>query len=309
MHTTYGSERWQDPGRPVILTLGNFDGVHRGHQHIFKMVRERAKQSGGISVVYTFDPHPVKKLSPDSPFTLLQTTEQKLQTIARHGLDHTIVEPFTVEFAHRHAADFFKTIILERIHPQHIYVGYDFTFGAHREGDVHMMMDLGLKAGIIVTIVPAQFDGETLLSSSVIRQRLRSGDVESATQLLGRPHELAGTIVAGRGLGRTLAFPTANLATINECIPADGIYATRFLYEHVNEPAVTYIGTNPTLGATPLAIETHVLSPVQELLGKTVMLQFLKHLRGEMKFESPEALKAQIGRDCQEAMTYHARHA
>lgn len=308
MKTTYGSERWQDPGKPVILTLGNFDGVHRGHQHIFKIVNERAKQSRGVSVVYTFDPHPVKRLSPDSPFTLLQTTDQKLQTIARHGIDHTIVEPFTVDFAHMHATDFFNTIITKHIHPQHIYVGYDFTFGAHREGNVHMMMDLGLNAGIIVTIVPAQFDAETLLSSSAIRQRLRSGDVESASTLLGRPHALEGTIVAGRGIGRTLGFPTANLATINECVPANGIYATRFLWDRANEPAVTYIGTNPTLGATPLAIETHVLSPAPELLGKTATLQFLQRIRGEMKFESPDALKTQIAQDCQEAINYHARH-
>ncbi len=308
MHTTYGSERWQDPGKPVILTLGNFDGVHRGHQHIFKIVRERAKQSRGVSVVYTFDPHPVKQLSPDSPFALLQTIEQKLQTIARNGIDHTIVEPFTVEFAHMHATDFFNTIIQGRLHPHHVFVGYDFTFGAHREGNVHMMMDLGLKAGIIVTIVPAQFDGETLLSSSVIRQRLRSGDVENASKLMGRPHELEGTIVVGRGLGRKLGFPTANLSTINECVPADGIYATRFLCDRSNEPAVTYIGTNPTLGVTPLAIETHLLSPAPELLGKTATLQFLHRIRGEMKFDSADALKAQIAHDCQEAMNYHARH-
>lgn len=308
MITTYGSERWLRPTKPTIMTLGNFDGVHRGHQRIFASIVERARQEKGVSLVYTFDPHPVKVLSPDSPFTLLQTTEQKLSTIAAHHIDHVILEPFSAEFAHEHAADFFQTILVERIHPQQIFVGYDFTFGAHREGTVHLMVELGLKAGITVTVVPAQFDGETLLSSSIVRQRVRAGDVNSATQLLGRPHELTGTIAAGRGLGRTLGFPTANLATVNECIPAKGIYATRFLYDGNCEPAVTYVGTNPTLGGTPLAIETHVLTPVPELLGKTVTVHFLHHIRGEEKFKDQTELKARIAKDCQEAMSYHARH-
>ena len=308
MQTTYGSERWKRPSQPVIMTLGNFDGVHRGHQRIFKSVIERAKQEQGLSLVYTFEPHPVKVLSPDSPFTLLQTAEQKLAAIATQGITHTIVEPFDVAFAHLHATDFFTQIIVNRIHPQHIFVGYDFTFGAHREGTVHLMYELGLKAGITVTVVPAQFDGETLLSSSVVRQRVRAGDVDSAATLLGRPHELSGSIAAGRGVGRTLGFPTANLATINECIPANGIYATRFLYDGNTEPAVTYVGTNPTLGSTPLAVETHVLTPVPELLGKPATVQFLHHIRGEEKFKDTNTLKARIAQDCQEAMAYHARH-
>jgi riboflavin kinase/FMN adenylyltransferase len=271
-------------------------------------VIERAAQEKGLSLVYTFDPHPVKVLSPDSPFILLQTIEQKLFYIGAHGISHTIVEPFTEAFAHLHAADFFAQVIVKNIRPQHIFVGYDFTFGAHREGTVHLMYELGLKAGVTVTVIPAQFDGETLLSSSVVRQRVRSGDVDSATQLLGRPHELLGTITPGRGLGRTLGFPTANLTTVNECIPDNGIYATRFVCDGVSEPAVTYVGTNPTLGSTPLAIETHVLTPVPELLGKTVTVQFLHHLRGEEKFKDSAALKARIAQDCQEAIAYHARH-
>lgn len=308
MRSTYGSERWQRPSQPVIMTLGNFDGVHRGHQRIFQSVIERAKQENGISLVYTFDPHPVKILSPDSPFTLIQTTEQKLNTVAARGIDHTVLEPFDMNFAHLHATDFFDQIIVRRIQPHHIFVGYDFTFGAYREGTVHLMYELGLKAGITVTVVPAQFDGETLLSSSVVRQRVCAGDVGSATRLLGRPHELMGTVAAGRGVGRTLGFPTANLATVNECIPAKGIYATRFLYDGNTEPAVTYVGTNPTMGSTPLAIETHVLTPVPELLGKTVTVQFLHRIRGEEKFKDTSTLKARIAQDCQEAMAYHARH-
>jgi riboflavin kinase/FMN adenylyltransferase len=308
MQTTYGSERWKRPSQPIIMTLGNFDGVHLGHQRIFTSVLTRTKQEKGLSLVYTFEPHPVKVLSPDSPFMLLQTIDQKLATIAAQGINHTIVEPFDVAFAHLHATIFFTRIIIDRIQPQHIFVGYDFTFGAHREGTVHLMYELGLKAGITVTVVPAQFDSETLLSSSVVRQRVRAGDVDGTTKLLGRPHELSGNITAGRGVGRTLGFPTANLTTANECIPANGIYATRFLYDGHTEPAVTYVGTNPTLGSTPLAVETHVLTPVPELLGKPVTVQFLHHIRGEEKFKDTNALKARIAQDCQEAIVYHARH-
>lgn len=307
MKTTYGSERWTPSSRPIIMTMGNFDGVHRGHQFIFKTVNDAAKREKSLSLVYTFDPHPVKVLSPGAPFTLLQTTNQKLYTIGKHGIDHVIVEPFTLDFAHIHASDFFQ-LIVDRIQPRHIFVGYDFTFGSHREGNVHLLYELGIQHGVTVTVIPAQFDGETLLSSSVVRQRVSSGDVKSAATLLGRPHLIAGTIVAGRGQGRQIGFPTANLTTINECVPAAGIYATRFVFDHHDEPAVTYIGTNPTLGETPLAIETHVLTPVPELLGKSAEVHFLHRIRGEQKFADRNTLAAKIAQDCQEAMTYHAKN-
>lgn len=306
MEITYGSERWTKTSRPVIMTMGNFDGVHRGHQYIFKTVVDAAKREKALSLVYTFDPHPVKVLSPDGPFTLLQTTDQKLQTIAQFNIDHVIVEPFTMDFAHVHAKEFFETLIT-RIHPNQIFVGYDFTFGSHREGNVHLLYELGIAHGVTVTVIPAQFNVDTLLSSSVVRQRVASGDVESATELLGRPHALAGTIVAGRGLGRQIGFPTANLATINECLPLAGIYATRFSFDHLDEPAVTYVGTNPTLGQTPLAIETHVLTPVPELLGKSAEVRFLHRIRGEEKFADRDTLIARIAQDCQEALAYHAK--
>lgn len=293
--------------RPVIMTLGNFDGVHRGHQFIFKTVIEAAKREKAQSLVYTFDPHPVKVLSPGAPFTLIQTTEQKLKSIAVQHIDQVTVEPFTMDFAHIHARDFFK-LILDRIHPKHIFVGYDFTFGSHREGDVHLLYELGIQSGVTVTVIPAQFDGDTLLSSSMVRQRVQSGDVEGTMALLGRPHVLAGAIVPGRGQGRQLGFPTANLATFNECIPAAGIYATRFSFDHQDEPAVTYVGTNPTLGETPLAIETHVLTPMPELLGKSAEVRFLHRIRGEEKFANREGLATRIAKDCQEALAYHAHH-
>lgn len=307
MEITYGSERWAKTSRPVIMTMGNFDGVHRGHQYIFKTVVDAAKREKALSLVYTFDPHPVKVLAPDGPFTLLQTTDQKIQTIAQFNIDHVIVEPFTMDFAHVHAKDFFETLNTH-IHPNQIFVGYDFTFGSHREGNVHLLYELGIAHGVTVTVIPAQFNVDTLMSSSVVRQRVASGDVESAAELLGRPHALAGTIVAGRGLGKQIGFPTANLATINECLPLAGIYATRFSFDHLNEPAVTYVGTNPTLGQTPLAIETHVLTPVPELLGKSAEVRFLHRIRGEEKFADRDALTARIAQDCQEALAYHAQH-
>lgn len=292
----------------TIMTMGNFDGVHRGHQFILKTVVGRAKQEKTKSLVYTFNPHPVKILSPESPFTLIQTIQQRVAAITACGIDEVVVEAFTKEFAQHRATDFFKTVILDRIHPRQIFIGYDFTFGRHREGNVHLLYELGLKANITVTVIPAQFDGETLLSSSTVRQRIRSGDVDSARHLLGRPLELVGTIAKGRGDGKTLGFPTANLIASSECIPAPGIYATRFGFDHLNEPAVTYIGTNPTFSQTSLAIETHVLTPVPELLGKSATVSFLHRIRGEKKFSGPDALRGAIARDCQEALAYHAQN-
>lgn len=292
----------------TIMTMGNFDGVHRGHQFIFRMVIARARQEKTKSLVYTFNPHPVKVLSPESPFTLIQTIQQRVSVITACGIDEVFVETFTREFAKKTATDFFKTVIRDHFRPQQIFVGYDFTFGLHREGDVHLLYDLGIQNGITVTVIPAQFDGETLLSSSAVRQSVRDGDVAGAQRLLGRPLELVGTISKGRGEGKGLGFPTANLMTANECLPPPGIYVTRFSFDRCHEPSVTYIGTNPTLGDTPLAIETHVLTPVPELLGKPVTVQFLHRLRGEKKFPNREALVAGIAQDCQEAMSYHAQN-
>ncbi|PIR20647.1 MAG: riboflavin biosynthesis protein RibF [Deltaproteobacteria bacterium CG11_big_fil_rev_8_21_14_0_20_47_16] len=308
MQATEGSQSWKIPDRSVVMSLGNFDGVHRGHQVVFRELTNRAKASNACSLVYTFEPHPVKILSPESPFLLIQTREQKIASITQCGVDHIILEPFTAEFAHMGAEDFFNEVIVKRITPKEIVVGYDFTFGSHRSGTVQLLQQLGQKAGIPVTIVNAQFDHETLLSSSVIRQRIVAGDIDGANVLLGRPYELTGTIVKGRGLGKQIGFATANLSSLNECIPAPGIYVTRFTYDNTSEPSVTYIGRNPTLGATELAIETHVLSAVPELFGKHASVYFLSRIRGEQKFSGREELTAAIAHDCQEAINYHATH-
>lgn len=294
--------------RPLFLTMGNFDGVHRGHQEIIHTLKTAAAAAGATTAVYTFDPHPVKVLAPERPFVLLQTLEQKLATLAKLGIDTTIVENFTPDFAHLSAREFFQTIVLGKLCPKEIYIGYDFTFGLHREGDTHLLQELGKVAGVPVTIIAARFEGETLFSSSAIRQLVSAGQVAEAAKLLGRPLTLIGQTVPGRGLGRQLGFATANLSTVNECLPPAGIYVTRFGYDHIWEPAVTYIGTNPTHGGTALAIETHVLSSVPELLGKAAQVQFLERVRGELKFKSPEALVQQITADCQVAIQYHATH-
>jgi riboflavin kinase/FMN adenylyltransferase len=309
MQVTYGSHQWKKSSAPVVMTLGNFDGVHRGHQFIFHDVIRMAQAHQALSMVYTFDPHPVTLLSPHTPLTLIQTLPQRLAAIASHQIDHTIVETFTRDFAHLSAEAFFADIIVDRIGPRAIVVGYDFTFGVHREGNAERLAQFGKQHGIPVHIIPAQFDGETLLSSSTVRQRIQVGDVSGATQLLGRPYDMSGTIVKGRGMGRQLGFATANLSPTNECPPAPGIYVTRFLYDHLNEPAVTYVGRNPTLGETPLSIETHVLGPVPELLGKQATVRFFHRIRGEKKFSGPEELARAIAQDCQEALTYHAAHS
>lgn len=309
MNTTFGSQHWISLTNPTVMTLGNFDGVHLGHQAIFQKLIGcgKKKYNNASSLVYTFEPHPVKLLSPETPFCLLQTRDQKLAAIADCHIDQVIIEPFTTEFAHLSAEDFFSTIICERIQPREIFVGYDFTFGSHRSGTAQMLKELGDRASIPVHIIEAQFLSETLLSSSLIRQRIQAGDIDAATRMLGRPYEIAGTIIQGKGLGKKIGFATANLSPLNECLPAPGIYVTRFLYDSSNEPSVTYVGYNPTLGKTSLAIETHVLVAVPELLGKHVSVHFISRIRAEKKFSSQEELRQAIVSDCQEALNYHAK--
>ncbi len=295
-----GSDKYRRDDAPSVLCMGNFDGVHLGHQKILKAAVDAAKECGGRSVLYTFDPHPVKIIAPESAPKLIQTEAQKAAAIGACGIDVLVVENFTKDYAEVEPQDFFSEYIIKRIAPTHIVVGYDFTFGFHRHGTVETLRDLGRANNIGVSIVDAVFDDDTLISSSQIRKFIGLGNIEGANKLLGRPYSIAGVVEKGRGLGGEIGVHTANLDFENELIPAEGVYITQAL----GKKAVTNIGPNPTFAGNKLTIETHILDYSGKLYGKKLEVEFFAKIRDEIKFGSADELKKQIEKDIKIARKY-----
>ncbi len=286
-----------------VLTMGNFDGVHLGHQRIFKEVVSRAKKIKGTSVVYTYSPHPVKIMAPKVAPKLLQTEGQKLAMIESLGLDVAVIETFTPEFAKLTAKEFFDEIVLKRICPKLIVIGYDFTFGVHRSGTVETLEKMAAKKGVEIVILDAMFLGETLLSSTQVRSYIAEGKMEEANLMLGRPYSLIGTVVKGRGIGGKIGYHTANMAVENELIPMTGVYVTGTF----GQMSVTNIGYNPTFGGTTLTVETHIPGFSGDLNGKPMEVLFYKRIRGEKVFKDQDALKKQIDLDVVEARKFYEK--
>lgn len=300
-----GSQNYDRTASPVVA-IGNFDGMHRAHQHLIFTAVGLAQHTGQPSAVYTFSPHPAALFSPSSHLPMIQTPDQKAEAIKSAGIDLMIIEPFTHDFAKLSPDDFFKTIFLQHIAPSHIVVGYDFTFGQHRAGTVEHLRELCHQSNIGLTVVPPQFDGETLISSSHIRQMIAAGHIHDANILLGRPYAIEGTVKRRRGIGRQLGVPTANIVSDNDIIPAYGVYATAVHLEAHTYGSVTNIGFSPTTGGAPLAIETHIFDFDRDITDHHLSLSFLSHIRGERRFDSLDELVAHIHDDIQQARAIYA---
>jgi riboflavin kinase/FMN adenylyltransferase len=289
--------------RRGVVTVGNFDGLHVGHQEILRIATDRARARRGESAVYTFEPHPRKVLRPDAPPKLLTTLEQKLELIEAAAVDVAIVEPFDRAFAGQSAVQFVRDVLHARLRPEEVYVGYDFRFGHDREGSMRTLTEMGPHLGFAVTIVPEVTVGGRDVNSTRIRELLAEGHVEEASALLGRPYAIRGLVVEGDRRGRTLGFPTVNLAPENEVLPAIGVYAgrLRLLGRGAGEaplPAVVNVGRRPTVKPDdPVLAEAHVIDWSGDLYGERVELAFLHHLREERRFPDLDALRLQIGRD------------
>jgi riboflavin kinase/FMN adenylyltransferase len=292
--------------RPVV-TIGNFDGIHLGHQAILRTVVTRAQALSGEAVVYTFEPHPRKVLRPEAAPALLTTLEQKLELIEAAGVDAVVLEPFDLEFARTPPDVFVRQCLHQRLRPQEVYVGYDFHFGRDREGSMRLLTELGPKLGFAVTIIPeVEIEGGDV-NSTRIRQLLAEGQSELAARMLGRPYSVRGLVVRGDERGRTLGFPTANLAPENEVLPAAGVYTgTLRLLDDGDPPAetrlraVVNVGLRPTFQGKELRVEAHAIDWSGDLYGRRVELAFASKLRGERRFESVEALRTQIAADVDE---------
>ena len=289
------------PGQPLGIegaaaTIGNFDGVHIGHRHIFAALRQAAGPRGRTLVV-TFEPHPVKVLSPRAYFPLITTYAQRVELIAACDVDYLLIIPFTLEFAVLSAADFLARIIAGIIRPAHLVVGYDFTFGRDQKGNFALLSEHARRHGYRLTRLPARVLGGRVVSSSRVRTLVQSGEVGQAARLLGRPYAMEGKVARGVGRGRVLGFPTANLDHAQELLPAPGVYAAWARLEGERFPAAVNVGCNPTFGEASLTVEAHLLGVRADFYGARLALGFVERLRGERKFDGPEALANQIKRD------------
>jgi riboflavin kinase/FMN adenylyltransferase len=309
LRTVAGTAGIAQPLTRPILTVGNFDGVHLGHRAILDIVTARARAVKGDAVVYTFDPHPRRVISPQATLRLLTTLEQKLELFAEAGVDVVVVERFDLDFARTPAESFVREFLHARIRPLEVYVGYDFHFGRDREGSMRMLTELGPRLGFSVTIIPEVVIGENDVNSTRIRQLLGDAKVEEAAQLLGRDYTVRGRVVKGDERGRGLGFPTANLEPENEVLPAPGVYAGQVRLLDAGEPpagttlpAVTNVGTRPTFGTSDRVVaEAHLIDFSGDLYGRRLDLSFRFHLRPERRFSGAEALRAQIDADRAEA--------
>ncbi|MBR4391411.1 MAG: bifunctional riboflavin kinase/FAD synthetase [Bacteroidales bacterium] len=298
----------------AVVTIGTFDGVHLGHQAIFKEMRRLAKEIGGETVVVTFHPHPrqVLDIGTDT-LRFICSQEDKLGKFEEFGIDNVIIIPFTKEFASTPSEQFIKQYIIDRIHPAVIVVGYDHHFGKNRMGDFEMLNELGARYGFKTIQVEAQDVNEVAVSSTKIRNALWVGNVLLANQLLGYPYSVQGTVIRGNEIGRTIGFPTANLDIPKEymMINNPGVYACRTVIEGKTYQAMANTGLRPTIGDRAdgdFIIEVNIFDFDGDLYGKTLKVWFLDRIRDEVKFESLTALKAQLEKDREQVKDYFSQH-
>jgi len=294
--------------RPTVLTLGVFDGLHLGHQLIMKTVFERARATGAVPTVITFEPHPRALLHPESAPPLLQTFDQKIEALGVLGIEQTIVIHFDMSFAQIRAEDFLREVVVDRLHAKEVYLGCGFAFGHGREGNIDLLRTVSKSLGFFADEVSELRLRGRRVSSSRIRDLLQEGKVNIARRMLGRPYGVEGRVVRGAERGATLGFPTANLHPQNRVIPCNGVYVTATLIDGQWRRSVTNIGTRPTFGSdNESSVETFVMDWSGDLYGDVVRVRFLHRLREEKQFSSIDELKSQIERDVARARNYFER--
>jgi riboflavin kinase/FMN adenylyltransferase len=294
---------------PCAITIGNFDGVHKGHRQIMQRVRAIAREHGWKSAVLTFDPHPSKLVAPARAPRLLTTPEQRARVMLEQGIDEVLILPFTAEIAKLTPEEFVREILADKLNARAVLVGDNFRFGHRAAGDAETMEELGGKYSFSTEIVGAISWRGRVISSSEIRRRIEAGNVALACRLLGRPYALQGRVVHGEGRGSKETVPTLNLDTQAEVLPKTGVYVTRTRESNgtQNWPSITNIGYRPTFNGHGLSIETYLLSSLEGAPPEEISVEFLRWVRDERKFENAEALKAQILRDVGRAQAYFRR--
>ncbi|MDA8089287.1 MAG: bifunctional riboflavin kinase/FAD synthetase [Nitrospiraceae bacterium] len=286
----------------LVLTIGNFDGVHIGHQRIMGKVIEAARETGGSSMAMSFDPHPIKVLSPEKAPSLMTPPEEKARIMGHLGIERLLLINFNREFAGLEPDDFIRRVLVEKLHPVWIVVGHNYAFGRAKKGTTDLLRNRGRKYGFRLTVVRNVRMKGQVVSSSRIRGLLEKGKVYEASALLGRAYMIEGKVEKGAGRGsKLLGYPTANILSPHELIPKEGVYAIKTKLAGKMYDAVMNIGTNPTFNGGRLSPEVHIMNFKGDILGQDLAVYFVKRIRDEKKFSSAEALKAAIKEDVDEA--------
>ena len=291
---------------PTLVSVGNFDGVHRAHAHVLHEIVTRARQSGAKAVAVTFEPHPARILRPESGLKLLTPTAEKLRLLEGTGIDAVLLLPFGRDLSLMTPRQFAERILKKKLHAREVYEGYNFRFGHKAAGDMNLLAELGREMGFEVKVYPEMTLRGEHVSSSQIRKLLRDGKVSRARHLLARPFCILGTPGRGRGYGSKYTVPTINLSRYEELVPRDGVYITRTRLGTEQFDSVTNVGNRPTFGVELFAIETHLLNfhPLELTPETEVEICFLDRLREEIKFPSVDALREQIAKDVKKARRY-----
>jgi riboflavin kinase/FMN adenylyltransferase len=286
-----------------VLALGNFDGVHRGHVKIAERVRRVADERAATAVAMTFDPHPSRVIRPDKAPPLLMTTQQKLEALSKVGIQGVAIVRFTSEMSRWDPETFVRSVLVEWMRAAEVWVGANFLFGRDRSGNFSMLRSLGARYGFRAEKIDPVRYKDFVVSSTRVRRLIAEGRVDEAGALLGHHYYVDGSVIQGQRRGRQLGFPTANLCSDNELMPPAGVYATVAQIDGIYYPSVTNVGVRPTFeeantGRGQVTVEAHLFDFGQDLYGRRLRLEFVQRLRDERRFESVDALKAQIGIDC-----------
>ena len=288
-----------------VVTIGNFDGVHRAHQIIFQKIIGRARDLDGISVAITFEPHPIKVMSPTKAKPLITLVEQKKELIIAQGIDVLLIIEFTTEFAAISAEDFVKNILVNKLGVKEVIVGYDYAFGHKRQGNIQVLREIGSLFNFNVQQINPVYVGNDLVSSTSIRNLVLEGDVEGAKKLLGRNYQIRGNVVKGMNRGGSLlGYPTANLKLTDELMPKEGVYIVLIDIDRKTYQGLTNIGYNPTFKNKALSVETYIFNLSDHIGNKNIRVNFLSRLRDEITFRSSKELSQQIDKDVNEAREF-----
>lgn len=299
VHTDIAS--FKNVERPV-LTTGTFDGVHKGHRTILERLTDLARKENGESVLFTFHPHPRMVLFPtDNDLKLLSTQQEKIALLEAAGLQHLLVIPFSRQFSRMHALEYVRDVLVGGIGIHAVVIGYDHRFGRNREGDLHLLKQLGDAYDFVVEEIPAQEVDHVKVSSTKVRQALLDGEVARANELLGYRYSLSGLVVKGDRIGRTLGYPTANIGAIDryKLVPGDGVYAVTIQLQSGDHRGMLYIGERPTVrtGLAARTVEVNIFDLDRDLYGEMITVHFVEKVRGDMRFADLEALKQQLHAD------------
>lgn len=303
-----GDESWLPPDvEGTVLTVGTFDGVHRGHQDVLARLAARARERGLRSLLVTFEPHPLEVVNPDAAPPLLTPGREKIAALAESGVDYVAVVPFTRALASYEASQFVDLVLRERLRMRELFIGHDHGFGRGRAGDVRVLQALGAERGFDVDVVePVSAPDGHPVSSTGIRRAVAGGDLQRAALALGRPYTATGSVVHGEKRGRLLGFPTLNVAlpSPRKLLPPEGVYAVRVFTPTGAYGGMLNLGPRPTFGDTTRSVEAHLFDVEGDWYGQTVQVEFAARLRDTRRFDGVEALTAQLMRDAQ-----HARRA